>query len=141
MVVRWEDATIPELAERAKEWDGDFRLMVDFIALLSLPAVVKDKKGRLICLNLAARKLWKVRDDAAVGKTLAQLFENPLLDLSTKASDRRVLRDMTAHVAAHLQGKPHFFTLTFPFEDSEDDVLLGVILRMCQKCDGDKPGG
>jgi hypothetical protein len=134
--VHWEGVPDAELAAKAKEGNGGFRIVADFLQLVPAPAFVKDKRGRALFLNSRARTLWKVRSDKGIGQSLAQLFKNPALDIMDRAADREVLRSVSARVTAHIHNKPHFFTLTFPFLDTGEDMLLGVILVCCGKCDG-----
>lgn len=126
--MHWEGVPDAELAAKVKEGNGGFRLVTAFLQLLPVPAFVKDKRGRLLFLNSAARKLWKLRGDQGIGWTVAQLFKNPELDLIERASDRQTLRVGAAWVTAYLKSDPHFYTLAFPALDSDDDTLLGYIL-------------
>lgn len=127
--MRWEKIEIGRLEAELARADADFGRMTSFLAMLSLPAFVKDKKGRFLFLNAAAERLWKIRARDAIGKTKAQIFGDPLMQRDVTDGDRKVLRQAAAGVFIHnAKGRIRHIVLKFPFADSSGDRVIGGIL-------------
>lgn len=100
-----------------------------FLAMLPLPAFVKDKNGRLVYVNARAEALWKVKAEEILGKPLWQVLD--LSKRQVRANDLQVLHQNTAQVFAYLSsvaGSPLRTILEFPMIDSEGRRVLGAIM-------------
>lgn len=126
--MEWEKLRAGEIDHAVRAADGTFQVVSSFLALLPVPAFVKDKSGRLLYLNARAEALWKLKSHEAAGKTIPEIFGKEELGAIVRECDRRVLRDRAAHVSGNISSSPHFFTLLFPMIDGEGNRLLGGIV-------------
>lgn len=123
----WEKLDETELAKAARTTNGVLQIVTEFLAMLPVPAFVKDKRGRLIFLNAAAERLWKTKAHTAIGKTFSQLAYWKCSDAVVRAGDRLVLLEQATHVVGSVNSMPHCFMLLFPVLDADGDALIGGI--------------
>lgn len=103
-----------------------------FLAMLPLPALVKDKKGRILYLNAKAEKLWKIRTKDVLGKTLPEVLG--LSERDVRANDFKVLHLNAAQVFLHLGSAPRspLCMLEFPMVTAEGKRVLGAIVMQAE---------
>jgi PAS domain-containing protein len=127
--MRWDRVTGQRLGELIATANGDLHLMISFLAMLPVPAYVKDKKGRLLYLNPMGERLWKVKASEVLGKTVPQVLGKPQLEAQTQSSDKKVLKRDNAHVYFHLVADTqHYSVLQFTFLDADDDRLIAGLV-------------
>jgi PAS domain-containing protein len=103
--------------------------ITSFLAMLPIAAFVKDRKGRLLYLNAAAEKLWKVKAKEVLGKTLWQVLD--LSERQAKANDLKVLQQKAAQLSVHRAPparSPLRSILEFPIVDVAGRRLLGGVM-------------
>lgn len=128
--MEWEKVSIDELGAALNLTNPELHTLTGFLAMLSVPAFVKDKKGRVLFLNKKAQQEWKVSASDAIGKTVASLTGSRELEYSIKRNEARVLRHMSGYVFNLVNKDAHLFTLLFPVADSDGDVLIaGLVMK------------
>lgn len=124
--MRWERVSAANLKAELERANCDFHLMTSFLAMLQMPAFVKDKAGRLLYLNSRAETFWKLKASDAIGKAIAN---NRQLEKEFRDSDRKVIERGAAHVFHHPERDPHSFTaIQFPFVDADGHRLIAGLV-------------
>lgn len=126
--MQWEHVPAEEIEENMAMANGNLQLIRSFLALLPVPGFLKDATGRVIYLNSRAETLFKKHRGQALGKTIPELLDRPLIDSDLKLIDHNLARLHAAHVYANVAIRPHLWLLAFPVTDSSGDYLSGGLL-------------
>ena len=100
--------------------------MTSFLAMLQMPAFVKDKTVRLLYINRSAARLWKVDGEESIGKGMPVGRQ---LEKHFRESDRKVIQRTAADVFFFPFQRPHLTVLQFAHVDPDGHrVIVGLVL-------------
>jgi PAS domain-containing protein len=100
--------------------------ITSFLAMLPVAGYVKDRKGRLLYVNAAAEKLWKVKAGDVLGKTLCEVLG--LSERQVRANDLKVFQQNAAYLSVHPAvpgSSPLRSMMEFPIVSAEGRRVIG----------------
>ena len=130
----WEDILPDEMPAEMLTRNGRFQVMVGFMRLSPMAAMVIDGADRIIFLNAAAERYWKVRIWDVRGKSLADVMKMEKVDEKRMVAEHRnVLRGFSNGGAQvfyeHFRnGSERMSMLKFPFCEDDDYKLIGCFV-------------
>lgn len=132
----WEDILPDEMAAEMLTRNGRFQIMISFMRLTPMAAMVIDAHGRVIFMNTAAERYWKVRIWDVRGKALATIMNMQSGEEKRMESEHRnVLRGSSPSSAGaqvfyeHFRnGSERMSMLKFPFCEDDNYKLIGCFV-------------
>jgi PAS domain-containing protein len=130
----WEDIRPDEMAAEMLTRGGRFQIMVSFMRISPMAALVIDGANRVVFMNAAAERYWKVRQWDVRGTMLAEIMHLCEADEKGLAAEHRgVLRESPSCGAQvfyeHFRnGSERMSMLKFTFCEDEDYKLIGCFV-------------
>ena len=144
--MQWEKVDASDIAQKFHSVDGEIQLLRSFMAMLSksgLHCAIEDGAGRILYLNSAAAKDWKVKASECHGQTISEILDIASGYDSAK-QNRRIIANERPVVffvlAVDENGETTAHTiLKFPVWDSDGDIIIGWIGLISRKPISDRP--
>lgn len=130
----WNDILPEEMPTEMLTRNGRFQLMISFLRIAPMAALVLDELGRIIFMNAAAERYWKVRVWDVQGKTLAAIMNlNPRDTVCMNNEHANVLeRSIRGGAQVFLEhfrnGSERMSMLKFPFTEDDNYRLIGCFV-------------
>ena len=130
----WNSILPNEMAAEMLTRDGRFQIMVSFMRISPMAALVIDGIDRIIFMNAAAERYWKVRIWDVRGKPFGDILN--LNDREQKSLSREHATVLTQPPVGGAQvfyehfrnGSERMSMLKFPFTEDDDYQLIGCFV-------------
>lgn len=131
----WNEIIIPdEMAAEMLTRDGRFQIMVSFMRIMPTPALIIDDTDRIIFMNLAAERYWKVRIWDVRGKILGELMQLDEREKKNMSKEHVKVLANSANSGAQVfyehfrNGSERVSMMKFPFTEDDNYKLIGCLV-------------
>jgi PAS domain-containing protein len=131
----WKDILLPnEMASEMLTRDGRFQIMISFMRIAPIVALVIDSTGRIIFMNAAAERYWKVRLWDVRGKLLADVMNMDKHETKTMSNEHASVLEPSCRGGAQVffehfrNGSERMSMLKFPFTEDDNYRLIGCFV-------------
>jgi PAS domain-containing protein len=131
----WKDILLPdEMAAEMLTRDGRFQIMVQFMRIMPVAALVIDDTSRIVFLNAAAERYWRVRLWDVRGKTLGEIMKMDQHEKRILSNEHANVLEPSCRGGAQVffehfrNGSERMSMLKFPFTEDENFRLIGCFV-------------
>lgn len=131
----WRDILLPDdIAAEMLTRNGRFQLMVNFMRISPMSGLVIDDIDRIIFMNAAAERYWKVRVWDVRGRVLADVMKLNEREKRTMSNEHARVLDNSVRGGAQVfyehfrNGSERMSMLKFPFTEDENYRLIGCFV-------------
>jgi PAS domain-containing protein len=123
-----------EMAAEMLTRDGRFQIMVSFMRISPMAAMVIDSIDRIIFMNHAAERYWKVRIWDVRGKVLGEVMHLTEREQHTMGKEHAKVLATAPFGGAQVfyehfrNGSERMSMLKFPFTEDDDYQLIGCFV-------------
>ncbi len=122
------EMSVDELREAILKINGRFQIMRSFMAIVPIPAIIKDSSGRVLYMNPLAELMFDTTVAKAFGEDTSH-FHTDDEAVGVATHEKKVLHSKKPHVFLNVylrRGKRERYTaLSFLFTDDDDNFYLG----------------
>ena len=130
----WKEIMPDEMAAEMLSRDGRFQIMVSFMRISPMAALVIDDIDRIIFLNAAAERLWKVRVWDVRGKIFGDVMKLGEHEKQTMSYEHSNVLENSISGGAQVfyehfrNGSERLSMLKFPFTEDDNYRLIGCFV-------------
>jgi PAS domain-containing protein len=130
----WNEIMPDEMAAEMLSRDGRFQIMVSFMRISPMAALVIDEIDRIIFLNAAAERLWRVRVWDVRGKVFGDVMNLGEREKQTMSNEHTNVLENSISGGAQVfyehfrNGSERLSMLKFPFTEDDNYRLIGCFV-------------